>query len=61
MDSSPFPPDYRCYVGVDIAATSFTASWTTDARTLPRAVTFAQTPYGAKKPSEAFASYAARR
>ena len=46
MDSSPFPADYRCFVGVDIAATSFTASWTTDARTLPRAVTFAQTPTG---------------
>ena len=46
MDSSPVLPDYRCYVGVDIAATSFTALWTTDGRPLPRAVTFSQNPSG---------------
>ena len=46
MVSLPMPPDYRCFVGVDIAATSFTAIWTTDGRMLPRAVTFTQTPAG---------------
>ncbi len=42
MNSSPALPEYRCFVGVDIAATSFTALWEADGRTLPRAVTFAQ-------------------
>ena len=46
MLSSPSRPDYRCFVGVDIAATSFTGSWTTAGRTTPRAVTFSQTPSG---------------
>ena len=46
MNSSPALPEYRCFVGVDIAATSFTALWEADGRTLPRAVTFAQTPSG---------------
>ncbi len=46
MNSLPSSPNYRCFVGVDIAATSFTASWTTDGRTLPRAVTFSQSPTG---------------
>ena len=46
MGSSPALPDYHCYVGVDIAATSFTALWTTDGRPLPRAVTFSQSPTG---------------
>ena len=46
MVSSPALQDYRCFVGVDIAATSFTALWAVDGRTLPRAVTFAQTPTG---------------
>ncbi len=46
MVSSPSSPDYRCFVGVDIAATSFTALWTADGRTLPRATTFAQSPAG---------------
>ncbi len=39
-------PDYCCFVGVDIAATSFTTLWTANKRTLPRAVTFAQSPTG---------------
>src|ERR687893_745104 len=46
MVSSPLLPDYRCFVGVDIAAASFTAVWIADGRLLPRAVTFAQTPAG---------------
>ncbi len=46
MVSFASPPAYRCFVGVDIAAASFTALWTTDGRMLPRAVTFAQTPAG---------------
>ncbi len=39
-------PDYRCFVGVDIAAASFTALWTTEGRTVARAVTFSQSPAG---------------
>ena len=46
MSSSPALPEYRCFVGIDIAATSFTALWSADGRTLPRAVTLAQTPSG---------------
>ncbi|HSH79764.1 MAG TPA: IS110 family transposase [Herpetosiphonaceae bacterium] len=46
MGSSPSVPTYRLFVGVDIAATSFTALWTMDIRTLPRAVSFSQTPAG---------------
>ena len=46
MVSLPVPPAYRCFVGVDIAATSFTAIWTADGRMLPRAVTFSQSPTG---------------
>jgi hypothetical protein len=33
------PPDYRCFAGIDIAAASFTALWTTDGKMLPKAVT----------------------
>jgi transposase len=39
-------PDYRCFVGIDIAAATFTARWTTDGHTLSRAVTFAQSSAG---------------
>ncbi len=46
MVSFPSAPDYRCFVGVDIAATSFTALWTTDGKMLPRAVTFSQSATG---------------
>ena len=46
MVSLSSSPAYRCFVGVDIAAASFTAIWTTDSRTLPRAVTFSQSPTG---------------
>ncbi len=46
MVSSPALPNYRCFVGVDIAAASFTTIWTADGRTLPRATTFAQRPSG---------------
>ena len=46
MVSLPAVRDYCCFAGVDIAATSFTATWTTDARILARAVTFAQSPTG---------------
>lgn len=46
MLSLPSRPDYRCFVGVDIAATSFTASWTIDRQILSRAVTFTQSPAG---------------
>ena len=40
------PPQYRCFVGIDVAATSFTAIWTTDGRMHPKAVTFSQSPAG---------------
>ena len=46
MASSPVLPDYRCFVGVDIAAASFTALWTTDGQTRSQATTFAQSPTG---------------
>jgi len=46
MVSSPSQPPYRCFVGIDIAAASFTALWTTDGRALSRAVTFSQSPTG---------------
>ena len=39
-------PAYRCFVGVDIAAASFTAIWSTDGTLLPRAVTFSQSLAG---------------
>jgi transposase len=37
---------YRLFVGADIAATTFAASWTTAGTPSQRAVTFAQTPDG---------------
>ena len=40
------PAWYRCFVGIDIAASSFTALWTTDGKMLPSAVTFSQSPAG---------------
>jgi transposase len=46
MVSLPSSPAYRCFVGVDIAAATFTAMWMTDGRMLPRALTFAQSPAG---------------
>jgi transposase len=46
MSSTPSPGEYRCFVGVDIAAASFTAIWTTDGRMQPKAVTFSQSASG---------------
>ncbi len=43
---SPSPAEYHCFVGIDIAATSFTASWSTDGRLQPRALTFSQSASG---------------
>jgi transposase len=40
------PVAYRLFAGVDIAATTFAASWTTTGAPRERAVTFAQTPDG---------------
>lgn len=42
----PAEPAYRLFVGIDIAATSFAAAWTTDPTASSRAVTFEQTPAG---------------
>ncbi|MDQ6695036.1 MAG: IS110 family transposase [Chloroflexota bacterium] len=46
MSSTPSPPEYRCFVGIDIAAASFTAIWTTDGTMQPKAVTFSQSANG---------------
>src|ERR687893_1504663 len=46
MRSTPVPGAYRCFVGVDIAAASFTAIWTTDGRMQPTALTFSQSASG---------------
>jgi len=40
------PNAYQLFVGVDIAATTFAASWTTAASPRQRALSFAQTPDG---------------
>src|SRR5215212_8265866 len=44
MTATPFT--YRVFAGVDIAATTFAASWTTAGAPRERAVTFAQSPDG---------------
>jgi transposase len=43
---NPSPTAYRLFAGVDIAATTFAASWTSSGAPPERAVTFAQTPDG---------------
>src|SRR4051794_3840785 len=43
---NPSPIAYRLFAGVDIAATTFAASWTSAATPPERAVTFAQSPDG---------------
>ena len=40
------PRAYRMFVGVDIAALTFAACWTTSRAPRDRAITFAQTPDG---------------
>jgi transposase len=42
----PSPAAYRLFARVDIAATTFAASWTTGGAPRERAVTFTQTPDG---------------
>lgn len=44
MAQSPGP--YQLFVGVDIAATTFAAVWSSTTRSFPRAVSFEQTPEG---------------
>ncbi len=46
MTATPTAPTYHLFVGVDIAAASFAASWTTGGQPRERAQTFAQTPDG---------------
>lgn len=46
MTVTPTAPTYHLFVGVDIAAASFAASWTTRGQPRERAQTFAQTPDG---------------
>ncbi len=46
VEVSPMSATYSLYVGVDIAATTFAATWTTDLASVPRAVTFPQSPVG---------------
>lgn len=43
---TPYSVPYRLFAGVDIAATSFAASWTTADASPQRALTFAQSPDG---------------
>jgi transposase len=43
---NPSPVSYRLFVGADIAATTFTASWTSPGAPGERALSFAQTPDG---------------
>jgi transposase len=46
MTATPAAPTYQLFVGVDIAAASFAASWTHGGPARERAQTFAQTPDG---------------
>lgn len=46
MPQSTNRPPYQLFVGIDIAARSFTAAWTTDALPSERARAFRQTPQG---------------
>ena len=46
MTATPSPPTYELFVGIDIAATSFAATWTRNGSTRERARTFEQTPQG---------------
>ncbi|NTU81531.1 MAG: IS110 family transposase, partial [Chloroflexales bacterium] len=39
-------PQYQLYVGVDIAAKTFMATWASDPATAPKAVSFEQTEAG---------------
>jgi transposase len=46
MTAMPARPTFQLFVGVDIAAASFAASWIRDGRAAERARTFAQSPEG---------------
>lgn len=46
MTATPSQPTFQLFVGVDIAAASFAASWTRGGQPCERARTFAQTPEG---------------
>jgi transposase len=46
MATSVARPDYRLFVGVDIAAATFTATWSCGAKPTPRPITFKQNPAG---------------
>lgn len=46
MTATPSQPTFHLFVGVDIAAASFAASWTRGGQPCERARTFAQTPEG---------------
>ena len=46
MQNAPISPAYLLFVGVDIAAASFTAAWSTSAPPAHRPRTFSQTPDG---------------
>jgi transposase len=47
---------YQLYVGVDIAAKTFTASWAQDSAAAPKAVTFEQTEAGFTRLQQALAT-----
>jgi transposase len=46
MATSRERPDYQLLVGVDIAAATFTATWSRNTHPIPRPLTFKQTPAG---------------
>lgn len=46
MMSKSSPAEYRCFVGIDIAADSFTAIWSTDGTIQSRAALYSQSPSG---------------
>jgi hypothetical protein len=46
MPSLPMP--YRLWCGIDVAAKTFTATWTTDCTTYATPVTLSQTPDGVR-------------
>jgi len=49
MPSTPALVEYRCFVGIDIAATTFTATWSsngTNSSMQPKALSFSQSTSG---------------
>lgn len=60
MSAAPAASTFHLFVGVDIAAKSFAASWTRDGQTPERARSFTQSPEGFAALGEALAATGAR-